>query len=205
MTKRKRRELAPPRRMGFEIVGPVEEDKDEFLALDFGGQKVKVYRMNVGSLQALVKLTEPYIKRAVTALISQTGLEKMADKETVRATLRRVISDQLSEMVVTVPETLVQACACLMNIRPDNEDLMGWFLDSVLPTEVLSILQQLDELNDFGALWDKAIGLWGHFDTKYAFSTSMQAQMAAKSEAAEGEQETPEDEARIESEVDGEI
>jgi hypothetical protein len=197
MTKRKARRKIPARRMGFEIVGPSEEADDGFLELSFGGQQVKIHRMNVGSLQALVRLTEPYIKRAVTALISQTGLEKMADKEQVRRALRTVISEQLSEMVVTVPETLVQACACLMNIRPSDEELTGWFMDSVLPTEVLSILQRLDELNDFGSLWDQAVGLWGHFDEKYAFSAGVQEQMSARKALTE------DDEARTESEESG--
>lgn len=180
MTKRRTQKTKLNQRPGFEIVGPADDDALQFLEITIGGQNVKVYKMNVGSLQALVKLTEPYIKRAVTALISQVGLERIGDKDAMSKALRTVVGEQLSEMVVTVPETLVKACACIMNIRPSDEETLEWFVSSVLPGEVLDVLPQLDELNDFGALWEQAFALWGHFDKKYELSTNLQKQIEGK-------------------------
>jgi len=179
MTKRQR-VTKLNQRPGFEIVGPADDDAIQCLEIVIGGQNVKVYKMNVGSLQALVKLTEPYIKRAVTALVSQVGLERIGDKDTMSKALRTVIGEQLSEMVVAVPETLVKACACIMNIRPSDDETLDWFVSSVLPSEVLDVLPQLDELNNFGVLWEQALGLWGHFDKKYELSTGLQRQIESR-------------------------
>lgn len=177
-SKQRRRSKAPAPRRGFEIVRELDDEK-AFVELEIGGQLVKVYKMNVGSFQALVKLTEPYIKRAVSALVTQTGLERLGDQQTVREALRKIIADQLSEMVVTVPETVVAACACLMNIRPNDEELTEWLLASVLPFELIEVLPRLDELNDFGALWEDLVGLWEHFNTKYSIASMVQDQVVS--------------------------
>ncbi len=173
------RSIGSPRVL--EIMGDVEGYSPASIELELGGKNVKIYKMTVGSTRALIKLVEPYIKRIATALFTQVGLEGLQDEERVKTALRALIGEQVSEILVTVPETLVTAFARLINIPENDKRKNEWLLNTVAPGELLGVLPALDELNDFGALYQQALGVFTHFNHKYEIGKAIGAGQAEES------------------------
>lgn len=162
---------------GIKILGPVENYVPQTIEVVLGGQRVQVYKMTLGSLQTMIGLVEPYIKRIAQALLTQVGISGLGEAEAVKKALWSLVAEQISEMLVTVPGTLMQAVACIMNVPLTDEEQLQWFADEVLPEELLPALGALDTLNDFGALYHQATGVWTHFDDKYDLSSALSKEL----------------------------
>ena len=152
------------------IVAP-EGYKPKSTVLTLGGQEVTVYKMSLGSSIRAVRICEPYIKEFSGALFNTPAFQAAAaggkvDKEVIEAEIKSAVMGKLTEMITTVPETVIGLLACLMNF-PEEGETADFFWNVVDPGDLLGAIEKLDELNNFAIVVSRLLEAISYLGKRY--------------------------------------
>jgi len=152
------------------IVAP-DGYEPESVILTLGGQEVTVYKMSLGSSIRAVKICEPYIKELASALFNTPAFQSAAsgkgvDKEIMEAEIKSAVIGKLTEMITTVPETVIGLLACLMNF-PEEGEAADFFWNVVDPGDLLGTIEELDGLNNFAEVVSRLLEAVSYLGKRY--------------------------------------
>ena len=139
--------------------------------LTLGGQEVTVYKISLGSSIRAVRICEPYIKEFSGALFNTPAFQAAAkgeqiDKEIMETEIKSAVIGKLTEMITTVPETVIGLLACLMNF-PEEGETADFFWNVVDPGDLLGAIEKLDELNNFAVVGSRLLEAISYLGKRY--------------------------------------
>ena len=152
------------------IVAP-DGYEPESVVLALGGQEVTVYKMSLSSSIRAVQICEPYIKELASALFNTPAFQAAArgeavDKEIIETGIKSAVTGKLTEMITTVPETVVGLLACLMNF-PEEGEAADFFWNVVDPSDLLGAIEELDDLNNFAEVVSRLLEAISYLGKRY--------------------------------------
>jgi len=148
-----------------------EDYKPKQVTITLGGIDVLIYKMSLASSIRAVRIIEPYISEISAALFGTPAFQealkgKKVDPNMVEGEIRDAAMGKLTEMIATVPETVMGLLACLMNFPEEGEEA-DFFWNSVDPGDLLSAIEKLDELNNFAEVGTKLLEAIRYLGKRY--------------------------------------
>lgn len=162
----------------------------EHALLTFDGYKMKVHMMSLASFARAVRVIEPYVREFTNVLFESPAFKRVlageeVDKAELEAEMKDVALKKLRDMIVTVPETVIQLLSCIMNV-PEKGDEAEFFWGVLDPDSLLSVVEQLDKLNNFANVVTRLLGVIEYLGRRYGIAipgiTVVEKEQAAETE-----------------------
>lgn len=145
--------------------------KPKSVVLILGNHEVTVDKMSLGSFARCVKIAEPYIRELASVLFNTPAFRsamtgEAVDPNVMETEIRSAATGKLTEMIATVPETVISLLACLMNF-PEEGEATDFFWNVVNPGDLLNAIEKLDELNNFADIVTKFLNTIRYLGKRY--------------------------------------